>query len=411
MEKRYGKWKKFCLWGDPALFPEGTVFTDAPFDPLVCLTEQDPETSRGLWRAADVSDTEEEEGVGLLEKKDPAVSGFSGRGFTILNTAFSRAFDYLESHDRIFREDSGEGEKPKLRVNLVGLGDVGGTVLTALKLLGKEIGSIGIHDYYETQCARYEMEMNQVLPLEHSLPKVFICPEDELFDCDVFIFTASRGVPGLDTKEKDVRMAQYAANKEMLSTYARKAREKRFSGLFCQVSDPVDHLSRAVFLESNRDGDGRFDAGGLLPEQIRGFGLGVMKARACYYAEKEGIDFTNGRVYGPHGNGLIAANDPDSAYDGELSEKLTYLTQTANHRVRELGFKPYIAPGLSSAARSVLALLRGQEHESAVPFGGVYFGCVNRDGPEGTEIIREKLHPELKARLEATYRMLKDFSY
>ena len=400
MDNAYGKWKNFCLRGDPARFPSGTALTDAPFQPLVYLTEEDPETGRGLWRAAE--------------------------GHTGLNTAFSNAFEFLESHYRIFAgtssgeektsggktgtEESGE-ESRKLTVTLVGLGDVGGMVLAGLKLLGEEIGSIGIYDYYETQCARYEIEMNQVLPLDHPLPKVFICPVEELFDCDVFIFTASRGVPGLDTKEKDVRMAQYTANKEMLASYARTAREKHFAGLFCQVSDPVDHLARAVFLESNRDETGRFDAGGLLPEQIRGFGLGVMKARAIYYAEKEGIDFSNGRVYGPHGNGLIVANDPNEAYDPEVSERLTYLTQTANHRVRDLGFKPYIAPGLSSAARSILALLRGQEHESAVPFDGIYFGCVNRDGPYGTEVIREELHPDLKKRIGNTQRMLRDFSY
>ena len=39
-----------------------------------------------------------------------------------------------------------------------------------------------------------------------------------------------------------------------------------------------------------------------------------------------------------------------------------------NLRVRELGFKPYIAPGLSSAAVSILQLLRGQVHFGAVPW-------------------------------------------
>lgn len=71
-------------------------------------------------------------------------------------------------------------------------------------------------------------------------------------------------------------MLQFQANRDMLRHYARLARKARFRGLFCQISDPVDHLCRAVFLESNRDCCGRLDYQGLLPEQIQGFGLGVM---------------------------------------------------------------------------------------------------------------------------------------
>ena len=243
------------------------------------------------------------------------------------------------------------------------------------------------------------------------MPRVSICPEERLFDCDLFLFTASRGVPALNSGVSDVRMAQFEANRAMLGAYAQKARDTGFSGMFCQISDPVDHLAREVFLRSNRAADGSYDFAGLLPEQVQGFGLGVMAARAAYYAEKEGIDFTQGRMYGPHGQGLIVANCPEEGYDDVLSRCLTDLTRTANLKVRELGFKPYIAPGLSSAAVSILRLLRGQEHYGAVPLGGAYFGCVSRMTRFGVALKREPICPELLKRLEETHRALREFNY
>ena len=84
-------------------------------------------------------------------------------------------------------------------------------------------------------------------PEGQPLPEIVICEEKDLFACDLFAFTASRGVPGLDTAVKDVRMAQYEANRAMVGAYARMARSTGFTGLFCQISDPVDPLACAVF--------------------------------------------------------------------------------------------------------------------------------------------------------------------
>lgn len=166
-------------------------------------------------------------------------------------------------------------------MSLVGLGDVGSTVLTGLVLLGREIDEIRIFDPNPSACRRYELEMNQILSPDGSpMPRVRPCSEAELFDCDLFLFTASRGCPLWGRREM-CGMLQFQANRDMLRHYARLARKARFRGLFCQISDPVDHLCRAVFLESNRDCCGRLDYQGLLPEQIQGFGLGVMAARAA----------------------------------------------------------------------------------------------------------------------------------
>ena len=405
------RWNDICLWGEEDMFPAGAVPVSQLFAPLVILTRRDGLTNRGIWSVRSLAEVAEDESVHCLlpcceDTNESELGRFVARhGATVANVAFKRVFDLLPKV--LFPKTTG------FRVTLVGLGDVGGTVLTGMKLLGREIDEIAVYDPNEAMCRRYEMELNQVLPETPGgrVPRVTICTEGRLFDCDVFVFTASRGVPALGSNVKDVRMAQFDANRAMLDVYAKKARDTGFDGLFCQVSDPVDHLSREVFLCSNRNADGAYDFAGLLPEQVQGFGLGVMAARAAYYAEKEGIPFEEGRVYGPHGQGLIVANAASANYDDALSRRLTDLTRTANLQVRELGFKPYIAPGLSSAAVSILRLLRGEVHYGAVPLGGAYFGCANRMTRRGVELCREEICSALLERLGETHRTLREFDY
>ncbi len=141
--------------------------------------------------------------------------------------------------------------------------------------------------------------------------------------------------------------------------------------------------------------------GALLPEQIQGYGLGVMNARAAYYAKKD-VRFasflTEGRAYGPHGADLVIANSI-AQYDDALSRALTQLAVEANLRTRELGFKPYIAPAISSAAISLLLTLRGEWHYSSNFLGGIYMGCKNRSTPFGLETEILPLPEPLFARI------------
>ena len=403
----FRSWKGFCLCDLGGGFPPEAARVNAPFAPLVFLVRRDPLKSRGCFAVGNTAQImEPENACALLPNEAPAalpgVETFvREKGATVLNTAFARAFDHLARPQK----------KSGLTATLVGLGDVGGTLLIALKLLGRELSRIAIYDPNEALCRRYEVELNQVLPPDGApLPEIAICSQERLFDCDLFLFTASRGVPPVGSDVQDVRMAQFVRNREMLAGYARRARETAFGGLFCQISDPVDQLCRAVFLESNRDASGAFDAAGLLPEQVRGFGLGVMAARAAYHAKKDGIDFSGGRVYGPHGADLIVANHPQN-YDEALSARLTQETVTANLRVRELGFKPYIAPALSSAAVSLLRLVRGEVCCSAIPMGGAYFGCRSRTTSAGILTQREALHPALFRKIEEVQQRLERFSY
>ena len=302
-------------------------------------------------------------------------------------------------------------KKEKYRVNLLGLGDVGSTLLMGLRLLGGDVlSSIGLCDLRENVPRRWEFELNQIgLPWDYdALPPVEIISPEELFSGEVFLFCASRFVPDTAVRDGDVRMAQYELNRDLVAQYAKKARQARYKGLFCVVSDPVDPLCRAALLESNRDEAGNLDGLGLFPHQVRGFGLGVMNARAAYYAKKDPrfADFlTDGRSFGPHGEDLVIANSV-SHYDDALSRELTDLAAHANLDMRRMGFKPFVAPALSSGALSLLLCLRGAWHCSSACLGGVFMGGRNRETPMGVEFERLPLPEELLARLRETEKKL-----
>lgn len=278
----------------------------------------------------------------------------------------------------------------KKRLHLLAIGDVGSTLLTGLKLMGGDVlSTIGICDLSEQITARWEFEMGQVsLPWQYdAFPEVEVVPPQRLFDCDVFVFVASKGIPPVGSQVKDVRMAQFEVNAGIVKHYARMARAAQFQGLWCAVSDPVDPLAKTAYLESNRDENGVWDGKGLRPEQVQGFGLGVMNARAAYYAKRDGrfaSFLTQGRSFGPHGTGLTIANSV-AHYDDALSQELTQLTVTANLKMRAIGFKPYVAPALSSGALSLLLTLRGEWHCGSVFLDGIYMGVKNRYTPAGVE--------------------------
>ncbi len=294
----------------------------------------------------------------------------------------------------------------KKTVNILALGDVGSTLLTGLKLLGgNSTKKIGIYDRSPDKINRWEYEMNQTaFPFDFSsMPEVHGIDKNRLFDCDMFVFCASRGVPPVGSERVDVRMVQFEENAKLIKEYALMAAEKNFKGIFAVVSDPVDLLCAAVLRESK---------GVLAPEQIKGYGLGVMNARAAYYAKKYNkysSYLTEGRAFGPHGNDLVIA-DSIINYNDSISKELTKLTVEANLEVRKTGFKPYIAPALSSGAISIICTLEGKWHYSSNYLGGVFMGAKNRNLPSGLEIEKIEMPEELYIRLQATYDKLKELS-
>ncbi len=294
-------------------------------------------------------------------------------------------------------------ERRKKKINILALGDVGSTLLIGLKLLGGNCAeSIGIYDRSEEKISRWEMEMNQTsLPFDYdSMPVVHGIKKEELFDCDMFVFCASKGVPPVGSDVSDVRMIQFEQNSLLIKEYALMAAERNFKGIFAVVSDPVDLLCKTVLEESK---------GELSPEQIKGYGLGVMNARALYYAQKNEKFrqfLTQGRAFGPHGNDLVIADSIEN-YNDKLSKELTELAVKANLEVRKTGFKPFVAPALSSGAISIIYTLEGKYHYSSNYIGGVYMGAKNRNTTAGIEIEKTDMPDELFERLKNTYERLK----
>jgi len=372
---------------DPALGPAAWKVTD----------------SRQLTAAADVSWLAPrrigEAPPKLREEDRSALAAGELTGVNSNHPRWRRALDFIAPR---------AGKK---RVHLLAVGDVGGTLLTALKLLGGDvISAIGIRDLNENTVARWTAEMGQIAwPWDYgALPEAEAVSEESLFDCDVFIFAATKAVPPVGSSVRDVRMAQLEANRPLAERFARQAREADFRGLFIVLSDPVDPLCQAAWRASNTAPDGTLDCLGLLPEQVQGFGLGVMNARAAYFAKRDphfASFLAEGRSFGPHGKGLVIANSIQH-YDDALSQELTALTLEANLRIRDLGFKPYVAPAVSSGAMQLLLTLRGQWHCGSVPLGGVWFGCRNRFTAHGLEVEALDLPDDLFARLRETEQTL-----
>ncbi|MBN2259590.1 MAG: lactate dehydrogenase [Clostridiales bacterium] len=305
--------------------------------------------------------------------------------------------EYVQKINRKYSDRIKNYLKESYTVTIIGLGDVGGNLLLGLKLLGHPtIESINIYNPGKERGMRYEMEMNQIYSenFDVDIP-IEIISEDEIFNSDVVIFTASRSVPDIGDEAVDVRKVQFKGNSEILTAYVKSAKEKEYKGLFLIVSDPVDLLCKVALERSD---------GALLPSQIAGFGQGVMFARALYFSKKMQVnDFKEkGRIYGPHGSELIVANSVED-YDDELSKELTQVTVEANLTIRKLGFKPYIAPAISSGALSILSYLRGEATYSSQYINGFYYGMKGKMTEFGFMMNVEEIPEKLMERIEDSF--------
>jgi len=346
----------------------------------------------------------ESEGLELLKKPEIYNEKISGwllekinkREVKCINTAFS---DWKSCLSDYYPE--------KWNINIIGLGDVGGNLAAGLRLIASDkISKIGIFDSDDNRIKRWHYEAGQIFSpsLECNYPEVIPLEDSTLFDCDMFVFCVSVGVPEVGKEPDDVRITQFEGNAEILKYYSKLARERDYKGLFIVMSDPVDLLCNIAFNSSNTDSNGNMDYKGLAPEQIRGYGLGVMHGRAAYFAE-ENCAFqykSEGRCFGPHGEGVIVA-DSIKNYNKELSEYLTERTKNANLDVRTFGFKPYIAPAFSSGVLSFIETFNCNWNYSATSIGGVFMGSLNKLLPSGVELETNEFPKELFAKLEDTY--------
>lgn len=115
------------------------------------------------------------------------------------------------------------------------MGDVGGTLCIGLRLLGGGlINKIGIYDKNMNKSQRWEYELNQICfpNTGTDMPHVNIIDESSLFDCDMFIFCISAGVPPIGKEDSDVRMIQFESNSKIMSYYA-KLSKTEFQRHFC----------------------------------------------------------------------------------------------------------------------------------------------------------------------------------
>lgn len=302
-------------------------------------------------------------------------------------------------------------KKNKWKVNILALGDVGSTLAIGLRLLGGEcIEKIGLYDRDTNRLNRWVYELNQIrIPFhEKALPPVEALKKENLFNCHMFIFCASKGIPPVGSGVQDVRMAQFKSNSNIIKEYALMARDMGFNGIFAVLSDPVDLLCKVAFLESNKDKNGHLDFKGIPSDRIIGYGLGVMNGRACFYAEKsqETLHYLDeGRVFGPHGQGLIVANSIEN-YDENLSQYLTYKTIEANKEIRNFGFKPYVAPSLSSGALSIIATIKEEWFYGSTYMGEAYIGSKCRLKDEQLELEQLNLPYNLFKKIMNTYERL-----
>lgn len=386
---------------------------------IFALNSLDPKKSRRSFCVTSPQNLFiEEENLDLLKDTvtenidlpDWIAEHINNRNITSVNTSYPSWQEVLSNSFPIVTKENDDSRK--WRVTVVGLGDVGGTLITGLRLLGGDcISRINIFDKDENKMKRWEYECNQILSpsLEQIYPTVVPIKEDDLFECDMFVFCVSVGVPEVGKEDVDVRLAQFQGNAKIISYYSKLSRINNFKGIFSVVSDPVDLLCKTVFDESNKDSYNNCDFNGLSPEQIRGYGLGVMNARASYYASqnREHIHYLKeGRAFGPHGEGLIVA-DSVKTYNEEISNYLTDKTKKANLEVRSIGFKPYVAPALSSGSLSLIATIKGEWHYSATFIGGAFMGCRNKLIPSGIELETHKFIPDtLFNNLQKTYNNL-----
>lgn len=322
---------------------------------------------------------------------------------------FERKYNTTSADEILaFLNNRHQSNRQKKRVTLLGLGDVGSTLAIGLKLLGGEtLKSIGIFDISENQKKRWAMELNQITVNPDLVVEAI--EVDDLFCGDMFVFCASKMVPKVGGETQDVRMVQYEENAKLIALYAKMARESKFEGIFAVVSDPVDLLAKKVFVASNTDEQGGLDYLGLLPEQVVGFGLGVMDGRAKYYSDLMGLAYRqNGRVFGPHGKDLVVSDNIDEPKQ-ENALLLTKRVVEANLEVRALGFKPYIAPAISSGANAIINYLANKPLYCANYVNGVFWGSMSQVMPYGAvEIERFIAHEALLTRLMGAYHNLEE---
>ena len=75
---------------------------------------------------------------------------------------------------------------------------------------------------------RYKYELSQILSpdMKESSINIISLKEEDVFDCDMFVFCVSVGVPEVGKESTDVRLVQFKGNAKIIGHYATLARKK-----------------------------------------------------------------------------------------------------------------------------------------------------------------------------------------
>lgn len=275
-------------------------------------------------------------------------------------------------------------------LGIIGLGDVGITMVLGLMLYGSDCyDELILVDPNPANLKRLDHELRQIKSLITRFPKITMASSDELLRADMVFFVASVSVPPVGEAVTDARLVQFGSNWGLLSGYVSKLLAKGYQGLFGVVSDPVDYLATKLIRTFQVD-----------PKRVMGFGQGVMAARAAYYGGE------SVRMFGPHGKGLFIANDVDD-FDRKKSIKLSELTLQENLVIRGLGYKPYLAPALSSAAIAITDMLRGDIHYSSQYLGNISWGERYQFTENGL-LLQGLKNSELREIITQTFEQVKE---
>ena len=163
----------------------------------IFLYRRPPESGRAAFSATALSQlTAAREDVSWLDSRRVAVTQAPPIEAAEWLTGGLRAVNF--DHPRWRELAAWQPKAGRKRVHILAIGDVGSTIAMGLKLLGGDtVSAIGICDINEAATKRWEFELNQVtLPWQYdAMPTVEIIPQERLFDCDAFLFVASRVSP------------------------------------------------------------------------------------------------------------------------------------------------------------------------------------------------------------------------
>ena len=121
------------------------------------------------------------EGVEILNSSSPDL--FSYPSFIKKAIEDGRAFGVNSSYNDYHKFLSSEEKDRPLRVNIIGLGDVGGILATGLRLLGNDIiSSIGLYDRDYNKIDRWYQELSSInSPTLSFTPEIHALKEEEVF--------------------------------------------------------------------------------------------------------------------------------------------------------------------------------------------------------------------------------------